>query len=480
MRDNNKMKHKKLLEGICFLGLATIVLLAFSTRTSPLYSLLYGDYTGNEVSHAMLIGKYWVQGKIPYKDLYLIGGPVYFAIQAAGWMIGGRIGILILQIINFTLYLFFTEKTVEFFATKKKAIIYVGFSVIPYIALCSGGNSSEEWSLSILAIILWLIFSECQSASLMNKKIALLGVLSGIVLFLQWQALGIAVVGYIYFTFLIVKKREWKKLAILAGSIIFPVVIIFGYFYRFDCIREMIECALIYPVKIQIYEGFSDIEIIAHKMIKCFFYVPCLIGGVQIYRKGRKEIGIIVSSLVLSSVGVLMFNDNNWVHYLTVIPIIPLTFAIFEKTNNKSNVVNLIFACSYIVLCCIPLKNYGSYILEGVQGGAAEFYVAFTTYLEEYPDNQWLMVDTDSSYLIMADETPNVKFYAMQSKLAEYDKDVENALKKYVDDSSETDVLISSEQRWGKWESEEYNLTQVYIKYRGNISIYVSNNLTEE
>ena len=75
---------------------AIFIMMVFSCTTSPFFDLAYGDYYGNHSSTALLIGKEWLADAIPYKDLFVTGGPLYYLIQAAGWGIAGRTGVWLL------------------------------------------------------------------------------------------------------------------------------------------------------------------------------------------------------------------------------------------------------------------------------------------------------------------------------------------------------------------------------------------------
>ena len=79
------------------LPVAIFIMMVFSCTTSPFFDLAYGDYYGNHSSTALLIGKEWLADAIPYKDLFVTGGPLYYLIQAAGWGIAGRTGVWLLQ-----------------------------------------------------------------------------------------------------------------------------------------------------------------------------------------------------------------------------------------------------------------------------------------------------------------------------------------------------------------------------------------------
>lgn len=124
--------------------LSVAVMLAFASHTSPLYDLLLGDYGSNTASAAMLIGKSWVEGAaLPYRDLFAMGGPLYFLLQALGWLAAGRTGIFALEVLAFTLFLGLTAETMLYFTSNKNVMtVCLLLSAIIFAALCAAGDSS--------------------------------------------------------------------------------------------------------------------------------------------------------------------------------------------------------------------------------------------------------------------------------------------------------------------------------------------------
>ncbi|MGN0332764.1 MAG: hypothetical protein ACI4D9_07055, partial [Lachnospiraceae bacterium] len=146
MKKNNCIRW-----GGLFLLLVAVILI-FASHTSPIYSLLLGDYGNNTASAAMLIGKGWAEGNaLPYKDLFAMGGPLYFLIQTIGWLIAGRMGIFILEVISFAVFSCLMAQTIRRFASEKTVAVCLGLGTIVYAALCAAGNSTFEWCLPFIA-----------------------------------------------------------------------------------------------------------------------------------------------------------------------------------------------------------------------------------------------------------------------------------------------------------------------------------------
>ena len=86
---------------IVFAGIAAVLfVLIFSFSTSPLYV----DYWGSDSAQFQTIGMAWASGKVPYRDIFDHKGPFIFWVNMIGYKLGGRTGVLTVQIF----FLFFT------------------------------------------------------------------------------------------------------------------------------------------------------------------------------------------------------------------------------------------------------------------------------------------------------------------------------------------------------------------------------------
>lgn len=89
--------NRKILFCLLFAVCALVYVLLFSRSTSPLFwiSELRFDQTTYQV-----MGFNWLEGRIPYRDLFDLKGPMIFATNAAGyWLTGNRYGITVIQVI---------------------------------------------------------------------------------------------------------------------------------------------------------------------------------------------------------------------------------------------------------------------------------------------------------------------------------------------------------------------------------------------
>lgn len=485
------LKSRKYL--ILYLAAAAVGMLLFSVRTSPIYPFELGDYGGNAAATGMLMGKYWLQGEIPYKDLVALGGPLYFLIQAAGWGMAERTGIFILQILNYFVFLLLMRKILLRFCRKKIADIFALLSVFPYIALCCGGDSTTEWGLALMAGLLFLALQETESERKNKKNLLAAGALCGSVFMLD-PINGGAAYGTAAFLLLSLcgkcrgKKRVSYVAVFLLGAAIVCVPFLI-YFVAHGCLNEMLRVIILYPLRGMVLE--SDLVVIVHKIVKCMLAFPLLAAGIQCCTEARKicrevglegsgasdkqmQAGTVMVVCAVFQIISLMLCRNDWYYYLANIPGMIVAAAVFVSVN-KGKMKKLLpvgTAVLTVGICLQPLKNYCNYLLDGVPEVLEEFRADLESFQEENEECKILFLNTDSTWYLIADLKPEYRYFTDQTDLSSWDSSVAAETESYL--AGENDVIISTEKGWNGQNFENYSLIQVYLKKRGNLCIYVS------
>lgn len=472
-------KKKWLWRSTCLL-LSTVLLLIFASRTSPFYSLLLGNYEKNQAADAMLIGKYWLQGTIPYKDLFAVGGPVYFLIQAAGWLIYGRTGILILEIISCAVTLIYLQKAAGLFTSERTSYVISLFSALLYAALCSGGNSDAEWCLSLSAIAFYLVFKGIKDELFSVRKLICLGILSGLTTMIRFTAGG-AIYGLILFTLAFIWKKNGfshfiRGCAVLLAGAAVPVLPLFLYFGAAGSLSSMLQAAFLYPFQIWT-SGFDSMIVMIHKGIKCLLVSPLVTSGMYYAVKGNKTIGLCAVFTALCNCLFLIFGDNRWYYYLMAIPCISISIALFLSEARKRIAISGTAASVLLIIaiCLIPFKNYAVFLLNGTPEVVDEFFSDITSFQAEQENCRILAIDTDSSYFLMLNEKPICRYFTSQTELSQYSPAVKKELQSYLDGAVDADVVLTTERGWTGQDFEHYSLVQVYCKTGGNICVYLLN-----
>lgn len=460
--------------------ISVILLFLFASRTSPLYSLLLGDYGNNTASAAMMIGKSWAEGKaIPYRDLFLIGGPLYFLIQSIGWVIAGRTGIFILEVISFAVFLRLLMRLMELFISGKAEMLILGVCICSYVALFSAGNSSFEWCLPYITG--GCIIALDQERTAPYQDVSLLGVLCGCVLLTDFRAGGL-LYGATLWRVIYNAKEETshkiflKHLCYCFLGIAIPIFIAVYAFGRVGAGQEMLAGTFYYPM-LTLFSGFNDVQIVLHKAVKCLLLLPLFIAGIaQIRQEIHHSFKSRGMCMLFSSVTCSLFllnGDNRWYYYLAALPAIAIGIAFFaSKTDRRYRLSAGMWALFIFSLIVVPLKNYSSFLTNGVLDVVNEFYVDAQEYQIENPEYCYLALDTDCSYFLLLNQTPQYRYFANQTELSSYSPAIAHEIKGYLDEGDAEIVFITERGYIGR-QFSNYKLTQVYIKYGGSLFVYI-------
>lgn len=102
---------KKIGIALFWLVIAAGFVFLFSYSTSPLYPTYYG----NDSAQFQTIGKCWLKGAVPYRDLFDHKGPWIFFINMLGYLLTGtKYGIFLIQIVCMWISLYFLYKTAKY------------------------------------------------------------------------------------------------------------------------------------------------------------------------------------------------------------------------------------------------------------------------------------------------------------------------------------------------------------------------------
>ena len=138
-----------LASAACAAVSAALVFLCSST--SPLFSIMSDDS-----SIFLVVGKYWREGWLPYRDLWDSKGPFLFLVNAIGYSItSSPLGVALLQVAFMSATLFFTYKLLrcEFGAGRSALAAFGVFCTLAYVY--GSGDTAEEF---VMPLIAWLFY----------------------------------------------------------------------------------------------------------------------------------------------------------------------------------------------------------------------------------------------------------------------------------------------------------------------------------
>lgn len=143
--NEKSLKLNAILFHLLMLSTSILFLYFFSLSTSPRYFFI-----GNDSIIFQVIGKCWIDGLLPYVGAFENKGPFLFAINALGYMIYPRYGIMLLQIPFMYFSLLFTWRAINLYWSLRATFIFWLFTIFWRAAIFYEGNRTEEYSMPFL------------------------------------------------------------------------------------------------------------------------------------------------------------------------------------------------------------------------------------------------------------------------------------------------------------------------------------------
>lgn len=238
---NNKDK----LISIIFCLIVSFIILSFTSKCSFLYP--FNDWV--DANAFFTVGKAMVNGIVPYLDIFEQKGLLLYLIYGIGYLISNTsfIGIFILEVISWTISLYYIDKIISLYLDKKWS-----FVIIPLFMMfvCTSrafthGGSAEEFCLVFLSITLYYFLSFFKTSNISYKRLFLSGLCAGCVLLIKYTILGFwfAFMACIFFNLLSQKKYKKAFLSCLVflGGMLLPFVISLIYMGTNNGIKEYIN-----------------------------------------------------------------------------------------------------------------------------------------------------------------------------------------------------------------------------------------------
>ena len=248
---------KKIAISLSFLIVAILFVTIFSYTTSPLYNI--NGFTPDSIIF-QIIGKYWAQNSIPYKDLWDMKGPFIYFINAIGYLLtDSRTGIYIILIILMWFTLLCAYNICNQVVTPRQSYLIILLSLASLSYIYEGGNLTEEYILLPLTLSFYYVFrwiNQYENEYIVNhlpKHSIIYGIVLGLSLMTRLtNALSICTAVCVIMVVLLLHKR-YKNLFLnalyfLLGFII-TTVPFFLYFYNHQALDEMWKATFLFPLK---------------------------------------------------------------------------------------------------------------------------------------------------------------------------------------------------------------------------------------
>lgn len=331
---NSLEKHKEQL-------LAITILIVFMLLCAGFTSPLYPHYSGLDSSMFLITAKGLLQGKIAYIDLFDHKGPVFFWMEAAGYAMGGRIGVWFLQCVFAVVDLLLISRICRLFNSNVLAVATAFFSV--FFFLFSHGNLTEEFSMPMILLGFYYELRFLTSAQNVHPPLwaLLYGMLIGAMAFIRVNNAVILCALILCIAIILIQKREWKNLMVnLAAGIVgisLVAVPVCVYFAHYGALNDMLYATFLHNL---IYAKNSTHDPIFSKRILHFavMYLPgilafCVFGIRWRSTKHRVYLSLIVAVVITY---LMLLYSNVYDHYFMLgLPLFMVATAVVLKGGEQ-------------------------------------------------------------------------------------------------------------------------------------------------
>ncbi|MDR2833730.1 MAG: hypothetical protein LBV67_08450, partial [Streptococcaceae bacterium] len=229
------------------------------TSLFVLISYLYGTYSSPfyqtnpwvDTNAMLTMGRAWLHGMIPFRDIFEQRGPVMYLI----YLIAARIsqinflGVFVMEVLFGFISFYLLTKIAQLFVKNQSFAYWVGYGAflltIGNVSFRYGG-SPEQFALPFILGLLYLILIKmCKDEDYTHKDFFVQGMLLGTVFWLKYSLIG-AWVGFFLFIagYFLIQKKWIELLRVIASAvggflaISAPIII---YYSLVNGLKELIQ-----------------------------------------------------------------------------------------------------------------------------------------------------------------------------------------------------------------------------------------------
>lgn len=336
-------KHKWDILFCCLIGISYIYLL--STGTSPRFEAEWGPEHVDSAIFQMM-GVAILNGKTPYIDLFDHKGCILFFINALGYLIYGKKGLLILQMLNLSLTVYIWKRTISQITNSSLGQwLSIGLTLLLLSITIEDGNLSEEWCLPWISLPFYFYFHYkvklCKDIPL--PQIFIFGLSVGIIASIRANNIAPLCGLLLYLIYEYIGKSSWcyirrSSICFLSGLIV-PFAISFAWFYSkagLSGIKELIFGSVVFNIEYMKYAEEGSIEFWTLIKLSSLLLLPCI----AYWRRNTYMIPIIIAYIITT----LSLGQVRYYHYLTIFaPLVVITVASLLQSYTKMCALGVAF-----------------------------------------------------------------------------------------------------------------------------------------
>jgi len=378
----NKVKNnfitKDKFKIILYCFLVSFIILLFTSKCSFLYP--FNDWVDANAFFTM--GKSMINGVVPYRDLFEQKGLLLYLIYGIGYLISNTtfLGIFILEILFWTVALYYIYKIILLFLNKTYAYIIIPLFMV---IICTSrafthGGSAEEFCLPLFMITLYYFLAHFKVKEITPKRLFIAGIYAGSVLLIKYTLLGFwfSFMALIFFNLIFNKsyKKAFISCMYFLGGMALPIVIALIYLGIHGAIGDFIrvyfiinltsysnEASNIFMKVLNIYTGFIGSSyqngFVVLPLLVLYPFFVCLIDL-------KKDAKIYLVIIYLFTIFTVFFGLRFYGYYLfpiltfMLISIIALISKLSRYINIKFPKISILITFMISFLVAYTCANY--------------------------------------------------------------------------------------------------------------------------
>lgn len=350
----------------CMFLMGILFLLFFSISTSPLTTNSYGS----DSAFFQMAGQSMTKGQIMYRDIFDNKGPYLFLIEYLGQILWyGRTGIFFLQILNLWITLYFADRTCCILCGDHLRFRVVSALSFLFLAALTWdcGNLSEEYSLSVLFVCLYLF---CRFVYRNESRVflyaAVFGASFGFLAFMRITNAGFLCALMAVILIELIYNRQFRVVLLctvgFAAGLIATVLPVCIYYAQKHLLSEMLYATFTFNY----YYGIRGNGSLRFNLI--FILLGVAILSVWLHKRDRVCCLLTVCSTVMT-VGTLMLGYGYLHYYQLMIPaVLTNMWLVMQKQREVSSRIKKI-GFSVMIVSMLMLNGR----LLFMQGGRVIF-----------------------------------------------------------------------------------------------------------
>ena len=239
------LKHRNRLLLCLIFALSSLMILMFNSRSS----FLYPDNGWVDAQAFYTVGRGWMHGLIPYRDLFEQKGPLLYLLYGLGSLIDphGFGGIFLFEWISLTISAYWISRCCSLLIREKLSVFVTVASLILLTSNASfeHGGSAEEFLFPAFFYSLYSFMAFFRGKEMGWKTLLANGLMAGLVLVTKFNLLGFWFAWMMLVFFRLCFQKKWmegiRACFIFLGGMILPLAGFVLYFLFAGALPEFID-----------------------------------------------------------------------------------------------------------------------------------------------------------------------------------------------------------------------------------------------